>query len=229
MQDHDGIAELERRISAALGRIGTGVERLSTRAEALLAERNAARADAASAPARPSVLTEPQGDPAAPPAEPPAPPPPPPPAPVIRSDGAEIARLERNLREKDAEIQRLRDALKAEKAGVAELNAKLRKARDAEVAAAPAALTAKVEKMTRQLDVQGLELQRMRKTTIQLREHLRVLHEAAAEGVAEPHLVNKAMLAELEALRATRHVDLAELDEILGELEPLIEEARAHG
>ncbi len=229
MQDHDGIAELERRISAALGRIGTGVERLSTRAEALLAERNAARADAASAPARPSVLTEPQEEPAAQPAEPPAPPPPPPPAPVIRSDGAEIARLERNLREKDAEIQRLRDALKAEKAGVAELNAKLRKARDAEVAAAPAALTAKVEKMTRQLDVQGLELQRMRKTTIQLREHLRVLHEAAAEGVAEPHLVNKAMLAELEALRATRHVDLAELDEILGELEPLIEEARAHG
>jgi hypothetical protein len=86
-----------------------------------------------------------------------------------------------------------------------------------------------VEKMTQQLDIQGLELQRMRKSTVQLREHLRVLHEAAADNLAEPHLINKAMLAELESLRATRHTETAEMDEILAELKPLIEEARAHG
>ena len=204
MQDQDRIAELERRISAAIGRIGSGVEQLSIRADA-------AQPGAAPERVKPSLQTTT-----------PAPP-------VQRSDGAEIARLERALREKDSEILRLREAVAAEKASVSELSAKLRAARDREAASAPGAMEAKVEKMTRQLDVQGLELQRMRKTTIQLREHLRVLHEAAAEGLAEPHLVNKAMLAELEALRAARHLDLAEVDEILAELEPLIEEARAHG
>jgi hypothetical protein len=41
--------------------------------------------------------------------------------------------------------------------------------------------------------------------------------------VSEPHLVNKAMLAELEALRATRSADAAEMDAILEELTPIIE------
>ena len=219
MQDQDRIAELERRISAAIGRIGSGVEQLSARAEA----------GGAQAPAGgPASIAEP-----APIAEPATPLAPVQPAvqrsEAQRTEAAEIARLERSLREKDSEILRLREALAAEKAASGELSAKLRAARDREAASAPGAMEAKVEKMTRQLDVQGLELQRMRKTTIQLREHLRVLHEAAAEGLAEPHLVNKAMLAELEALRAARHLDLAEMDEILAELEPLIEEARAHG
>jgi hypothetical protein len=69
----------------------------------------------------------------------------------------------------------------------------------------------------------------MRKSTVQLREHLRVLHEAAADNMAEPQLINKALLAELESLRATRHSETAEMDEILAELKPLIEEARANG
>lgn len=208
MQDQDRIAELERRISAAIGRIGSGVAQLSSRAEAGAASAIAAEP----APAAPAKIDPPPQRSEAP-----------------RAEAAEIARLERSLREKDSEILRLREALAAEKAAAGELSAKLRAARDREAASAPGAMEAKVEKMTRQLDVQGLELQRMRKTTIQLREHLRVLHEAAAEGLAEPHLVNKAMLAELEALRAARHLDLAEMDEILAELEPLIEEARAHG
>ena len=40
--------------------------------------------------------------------------------------------------------------------------------------------------------------------------------------MTEPHLLNKAMLAELEALRATRLSEMAEMDEILAELKPLI-------
>jgi len=225
MQDQDRITELERRISAAIGRIGAGVEQLSVRAEALMTGRVAAsdgEAGQAEGKAAPSPSLAAAPDTAAAPVEPGF-------APAPRSDSSEIARLERMLRDRDAEILRLRDALAAEKAAASDLASKLRAVRDREAATAPGALEAKVEKMTRQLDVQGLELQRMRKTTIQLREHLRVLHEAAAEGLAEPHLVNKAMLAELEALRAARHVDLAEVDEILAELEPLIEEARAHG
>ncbi|MEH6773052.1 MAG: hypothetical protein V7668_03935 [Cereibacter changlensis] len=155
------MAELERRITAALERIGAGLEGLTSVA----------------------ALAEPAENP-------------------------------------------LQAELDDEKMANAQLTERLRAVKERD-AATIARLEAQVEKMTRQLDAQGLELQRMRKTTIQLREHLRSLRTAQSENVAEPHLVNKTMLAELEALRATRLSEMAEMDEILSELTPLIEEARA--
>lgn len=67
------------------------------------------------------------------------------------------------------------------------------------------------------------ELQRLRQTNAELRDINSQLREALAKGVSEPHLVNKAMMAELEALRATRSADAAEMDAILEELTPIIE------
>ena len=67
------------------------------------------------------------------------------------------------------------------------------------------------------------ELQRLRQVNAELRDINGQLREALTEGVSEPHLVNKAMLAELEALRATRSADAAEMDAILEELTPIIE------
>ncbi len=40
--------------------------------------------------------------------------------------------------------------------------------------------------------------------------------------MAEPHLINKSMMAELEALRTTQAADRAELDAVLTELVPLV-------
>lgn len=165
MQDRQDIAEYERRISAALDRIGKGAERITR-------------------PVAPAV---------------------------------DVTPLE-------AEIRRLRAALEAEKAQTAHLTQALRAVPEVHT---PAQMEAKIDKMTRQLDVQGLEIQRMRKTNIQLREQIRVLTDAARAGVAEPHLINKSMMAELEALRAQRQTETAEMDEILAELRPLITEAEA--
>jgi uncharacterized protein YhaN len=67
------------------------------------------------------------------------------------------------------------------------------------------------------------ELQRLRQVNAELRDINGQLREALTESVSEPHLVNKAMLAELEALRATRSADAAEMDAILEELTPIIE------
>jgi hypothetical protein len=117
-------------------------------------------------------------------------------------------------------------ALDAERAKSAQLSDRLRAMKDKDAAPTPPSqLEARVDKMTRQLDVQGLELQRMRKTNIQLREQLRVLREAA-DGV-DAALVNKSMQAELDALRATRASEIAEMDEILAELAPLIAEVKS--
>ncbi len=123
-----------------------------------------------------------------------------------------------------AEIARLTEALDVEKSANAQLAERLKTVKDRD-AQTRSGLEAKVERMTHQLDVQGLELQRMRKVTVQLRETLRVMSEAAQTATPEPHLINKAMLAELEALRAQRQSEVAEMDEILAELGPLIEES----
>ncbi len=119
----------------------------------------------------------------------------------------------------------LQTALDDERMLSAQLNERLRAVKEKD-AQAQAQFQAKSEEMARQLDAQGAELKRMRNTNVQLREVLRILREASAQGLSDPHLVNRAMLAELEALRATRLTEVAQMDEILAELAPLIEEVR---
>jgi hypothetical protein len=159
MQD---ITELEKRITAALERIGKGVDRLAT-----------------------------QPKPAAAPATP-------------VSDSA------------------LRAQLEEEKSLTSQLQARLRAASARE---AKGDLQEKVDRLTNELDVQGLELQRMRRVNATLREQLEALRTAQAAGVTDPGLINKAMATELEALRATRLTEMAEMDEILAALEPHLTEA----
>ncbi|MCB6177321.1 hypothetical protein LHP98_04160 [Rhodobacter sp. Har01] len=118
----------------------------------------------------------------------------------------------------------LRAELETERAATAQLRERLRAVRDRETLTR-SQLEEKAEKMTRQLDVQGLELQRMRKTAVLLREELRRLREAQEAGTVDAAQINRAMLAELDALRATRLSELAELDEISAALDEHITEA----
>ena len=67
-----------------------------------------------------------------------------------------------------------------------------------------------------------MDVQRLRAANDQLRDSNGALRQANQEGVGEPHLINKAMLAELEALRATRATDAAEVEAVLSKLEPLL-------
>jgi len=155
----DDIAEFERRISAALDRIGRGLE---------------GRAAPAPAP----------------------------------SEGADASSLATQLEEErlaNAQLEERVRALKARQDGkLAELEAKVDQSRS------------RAAGMDR-------ELQRLRQVNAELRDINDQMRRALAEGVSEPHLVNKAMLAELEALRATRAADAAEMDAILAELTPIIE------
>ena len=117
----------------------------------------------------------------------------------------------------------LQDALQAEQATNTELTERLRvMTLRGESDAAEA--TEKVARLVRALDAQGIELQRLKNTVVQLRESLRALREAQTEGLADPHLLNTAILVELEALHATRLTEMAQMEEILAELHPLIGE-----
>ena len=116
----------------------------------------------------------------------------------------------------------LRAQLDEEKKLTAQLQERLRTAREREP---KSDLQDKVDRLTQQLDVQGLELQRMRRTTASLRDQLAQLRQAQMSGVAEPQLINKTLMVELDALRATRMTEIAEMDEILAALEPHLAEA----
>ncbi len=127
------------------------------------------------------------------------------------------------------EVASLQTALDEERMAHAQLSERLKMLRDQD-AKSQAALTAEVATLTRQLDAQGLDVQRLSGTVAQLREELRRLREAAEQGMADPQLINRAMLAELEALRATRAAETTEMADIIAALTPILtaEEARTH-
>jgi len=122
----------------------------------------------------------------------------------------------------EAELVDLRAKLEEEKVANAQLEERVRKLkrrkdRDAEQAKALEAQNAKIASIDK-------ELQHLRQVNGQLRDTVAKLRDANSEGVAEPHLINKTMLTELEALRAVQAADAAEVDAILEELAPLMKE-----
>ncbi len=68
------------------------------------------------------------------------------------------------------------------------------------------------------------QVQQVMRTNQHLSASLQSLREAATTGV-EPHLINQAMMSELDGLRTLRDADRAELDAILGKLQPMLKEA----
>lgn len=158
------ITELERRISAALERIGTGLDLLG--------------------------------------------------------EGAGVAPVQGG---DDGELAALREALDAERTANAQLTERVRAIREKQETMVEA-LEKKVGRLTEQLNAADLELQRQKRLNNELTDANRALSEAAQEGVAEPHLINRSMMTELEALRVARAAEMAEMEEILSELKPLIGE-----
>jgi len=68
------------------------------------------------------------------------------------------------------------------------------------------------------------EVQNLKTMNDQLRTNNRALRDANQEGVGDAGLINDGMVAELDALRLSRDTDRKELDAILLDLKPLLEE-----
>ncbi|GGH60307.1 hypothetical protein GVY41_16840 [Frigidibacter albus] len=158
------ITEYERRIAAALERIGHGVEAL----------------------AQPVAVA---------------------PEPAPAGDAGEVIAL--------------REALESERAANAQLVERVRAIKEKQDSTI-GALERRVAKLTAQLETGGLDAAKLRRANTQLSDASQALREAMAAALPEPHLINKAMLAELEALRALRASDAAEMEEILAELKPFL-------
>lgn len=115
------------------------------------------------------------------------------------------------------ELEALRQQLDDEKTANAQLEERLKRMKeklDAAEAAAVEASNQQNEALTK-LDK---DLQSLRRANTQLRDNNKALREANQAGIAEPHLINKAMLSELEGLRAARAADRAETEAVLAEM-----------
>lgn len=149
------IAELERRITAALDRISGGLGRLvdvASEGNTALAEELAAERDAnAQLEERVRAIKEKQET-------------------MVAALQDEVSTLRKSLAESDAEVQQLKS-----------VNAALRSSNDA-------------------------------------------LRKANEGGLADPGLVNDALQAEIDALRALEAGNRAEIDRALGILEPMLKE-----
>jgi DNA repair exonuclease SbcCD ATPase subunit len=123
------------------------------------------------------------------------------------------------------EVAALKQQLEDERLANAQLEERLRKLKarqeeaQAEAEAARATTAAQLAKLDK-------ELQSLRKSNQQLRDNNAALREANAQGVGDPHLINKAMMAEIEGLRASRATDRAEADVILSELGRVLDAPR---
>jgi hypothetical protein len=123
----------------------------------------------------------------------------------------------------------LQEALDEERMANAQLNERLRNLQD-QADGSRTTQQAQVTSLTAQLETQSLDVQRLTSTVTQLRDDLRRLREAAEQGVVDPSLINRAMMAELEALRTARAAEATEMNDILSALGQVLdaEEGRVH-
>ncbi len=119
------------------------------------------------------------------------------------------------------EIQRLQAALEEERTRNAQLEERVRAIQEKQEFTV-ARLTEEVDRLRGILERGESDTQGMLRAMSQLRDNNAALRDAVRRGLAEPHLVNKSMMAELEALRAMRAADRTELDAVLAELGPLV-------
>lgn len=138
--------------------------------------------------------------------------------------GAGVAQLGKAAPEGADSSETLKAELQEERDANAQLEERVRALKDRQDSNVTH-LETRVEKQAAALAAIEAELHRLRASNADLRELTEQLRHAAEDGVASPELINRATIAEVEALSAQRAADVAEIDAILSELKPLVEEA----
>ena len=122
------------------------------------------------------------------------------------------------------DVARLTEALEEERTANAQLEERVRTIKEKQDGTVEV-LAGEVERLRALLATEEDAVSRLSRVNADLRANNTALREAIQRGVAEPHLVNKSMMVELEALRTAQAADRAELDAVLGELNALVADA----
>jgi chromosome segregation ATPase len=127
----------------------------------------------------------------------------------------------------EAEMETLRAAIEEERTANQQLEERLRTLRSRQ--------DDQIADLREQVGVgrEGLvlldkELQRLRSANETLEATAQELTRALSDNVSDPEMIDRAMLAELESIRAARAVDEAEARAVLGALGPLLAEAASN-
>ncbi|MEI4487299.1 hypothetical protein V8J36_13980 [Frigidibacter sp. MR17.14] len=214
------ITEYERRISAALARIGRGIDGLGTGVGAPAPADTEQAAALEALTMQVAALEE-----------------------ALDQERAAVARLAAELADRDAapepsvvvdflpsggpeaaRIAALESELAAERESNAQLVERVRAIKDKQEQTV-GALEKRVAKLSESLDAGSTDAAKLRRVNGQLRESNIALREAIARGLPDAGLINRGLEVELEALRAARASEAAEMDEILAELRPMLKEA----
>ena len=123
-----------------------------------------------------------------------------------------------------AEAEELRQALDEEKQANAQLSERVRVLGERQEQTI-AALEARASDAQERVSALDIEMQKLRRANERLGNICAALRDANAEGVGEPHLINKSMMIELESIRAMRSAEMAEADQIISTLTPLLNTA----
>lgn len=121
----------------------------------------------------------------------------------------------------DATLASLREALEKERSANAQLSERVHQVKQRQETTI-AQLERRLARLTEQLDLQSLEMLRLKKANARLIEANTALRDAQQAAFPDATLVNKSISAELEALQAERRAEMAEMEEILAELKPLL-------
>lgn len=143
----------------------------------------------------------------------------------IETAAADMSRLTAELDDEKIANAQLEERLKV-------LRSRLSEAETAVSAPAPEPDAALQEQIANQRDSLAdldSELQRLRMANDMLLATSEEMRRALEANLGEPSLINKAMLAELEALRASRAVEASESRAVLAALEPLLNGTEAMG
>ena len=123
------------------------------------------------------------------------------------------------------QVAHLEAQLAEERANAAGLIERARRLRDRN-AETEARLSQQVERLMERVENQDGQLERMRALNAQLRELNAELRDRNAAGEAAPDLLERGLAAELASLRELRASEAQEIDDILSELRPLVEEVQ---
>ncbi|MGB3148862.1 MAG: hypothetical protein WBA91_14060 [Paracoccaceae bacterium] len=138
------------------------------------------------------------------------------------SDGETAPRADTGA-DHSIELELVRAELEAERSANAQLTERVRAIKDRQETMVHT-LEQKVARLSEQLDQQGAELQRQRQLNGDLNLSHQKLSDLVRDGLSDPDVLNTALVAEVEAMRASRKAEMAEVAEILAELKPLLGE-----
>lgn len=124
--------------------------------------------------------------------------------------------------ESEAEIARLKQALEDERTVTAQLEERVKGIKD-KLEERVSGMEAALEEARASVTAVDTELQQLREVNEKLRESNVALRDANAEGLADPELINASLMVEVEALRAGREADAAEMGAVLTQLDAILE------